>query len=75
MVGKPTDRLCGGAIGFLTQYVKNLLGPYPYCAMKMMNVMVMMIFTLFFQVVGRLAVKTLCDSWLEHIYQKKFKFR
>ena len=27
------------------------------------------------QVVGRLAVKTLCDSWLEHIYQKKFKFR
>ena len=26
------------------------------------------------QVVGRLAVKTLCDSWLEHIYQKKFKF-
>ena len=27
------------------------------------------------QVVGRLAVKTLCDSWLEHIYQKKIKFR
>ena len=27
------------------------------------------------QVVGRLAIKTLCDSWLEHIYQKKFKFR
>ena len=26
------------------------------------------------QVVGRLAVKTLCDSWLEHIYQKKIKF-
>ena len=23
---------------------------------------------------GRLAVKTLCDSWLEHIYQKKIKF-
>ena len=27
------------------------------------------------QVVGRLAIKTLCDSWLEHIAQKKFKFR
>jgi len=26
------------------------------------------------QVVGRLAIKTLCDSWLEHIAQKKFKF-
>ena len=26
------------------------------------------------QVVGRLAIKTLCDSWLEHIYQKKIKF-
>ena len=25
--------------------------------------------------VGRLAIKTLCDSWLEHIYQKKIKFR
>jgi hypothetical protein len=25
-------------------------------------------------VVGRLAVKTLCDSWLEHIYQKKIRF-
>jgi len=26
------------------------------------------------QSVGRLAIKTVCDSWLEHIYQKKIKF-